>query len=94
MEKVIAAFEVRRQLGKVLDDVIARGDSYIVERHGEAVAAVVPIKLYEQWKRSRDAFFDRMAEMAATAQMSEDEAMALALEAQQAVRAERRRAGS
>ena len=94
MEKVIAAFEVRRQFGKVLNDVIAKGNSYIVERHGEAVAAVVPIKLYEQWKRSRDAFFDRMAEMAATAQMSEDEAMALALEAQQAVRAERRRAGS
>ena len=94
MEKVIAAFEVRRQFGKVLNDVIAKGDSYIVERHGEAVAAVVPIKLYEQWKRSRDAFFDRMAEMAATAQMSEDEAMALALEAQQAVRAERRRAGN
>ena len=91
MERTIGAFDARRQFGKVLNDVVARGDRYVVERHGEPVAAVVPIELYEQWKRSRDAFFARMAEMAKTAGMSDDEAMALALEGQKAVRAEHRR---
>ncbi len=94
MERTIGAFDARRQFGKVLNEVIAKGDRYVVERHGEPVAALVPIELYKQWKRSRDAFFARMAEMAATAGMSDDEAMALALEAQQAVRAERRRTES
>jgi len=91
MERTIGAFDARRQFGKVLNDVVARGDRYVVERHGEPVAAVVPIELYEQWKRSRDAFFARMAEMAKTADMGDDEAMALALEGQKAVRAEHRR---
>jgi inactivated superfamily I helicase len=70
---------------------VAKGDRYIVERYGEPVAAVVPIELYEQWKHFRDAFFTRMAEMATAAAMNDVEAMTLALEAQQAVRAERRR---
>ena len=60
MEKRIGAFEARRQLGKVLQDVIANGDQYLVERHGEAVAAVVPIEVYRQWKNARKAFFDRL----------------------------------
>jgi prevent-host-death family protein len=94
MERKIGAFEARRQFGKVLNEVVAKGDRYVVERHGEPVAAVVPIRLYEQWKRERDAFFDRMEAIAERANMSEDEAMALALEAQRAVRAERRRSGN
>lgn len=90
MERTIAAVDARRQFGKVLNEVMAKGDSYLVERHGEPVAAVVPIRLYEQWKRERDAFFDRMEETAKRANMSEEEGMSLALEAVQAVRAERR----
>ena len=53
MEKIVGAFEFRRRFGKVLQDIAARGDRYIVERHGEPVAAVVPVEVYEQWKRSR-----------------------------------------
>jgi prevent-host-death family protein len=89
MERKIAAFDARRQFGKVLNDVTVRGDHYLVERHGEAVAAVVPIQVYEQWKRSRDAFFDRLEETARRSAMAEDEAMALALDAVRKVRAKR-----
>jgi len=87
MERKIGAFDARRTFGKVLTEVEARGDSYVVERHGAAVAAVVPIQLYEQWKRSRDAFFDRLEETARRASVPEDEAMALALDAVTQVRA-------
>lgn len=86
MEKSIAAFEVRRQLGKVLREVAARGDRYVVERHGEPVAAVVPIEVYEQWKRGRDEFFDRINAVSERANLTPEAADALAREAVAAVR--------
>jgi len=90
MEREIAAFEARRSFGKLLSEVAAKGDRYVVERHGEPVAAVVPMQVYEQWKRRREAFFERMEATARRANMSEDDAMALALEAVREVRAKRR----
>ena len=89
MEKSIAAFEARRQFGKILRDVEARGDQYIVQRHGEPVAAVVPMYLYKQWKKARDEFFAILHEAQQNANMTPEEADALALEAVQAVRAAR-----
>jgi len=89
MERTIAAFDARRQFGRVLHEVIANGDQYVVERHGAPIAAVIPIDLYEQWKRSREAFFDRIEATARRADVPEDEAMQLALEEIAAVRAKR-----
>jgi prevent-host-death family protein len=64
MGKVIAAFDARRQFGRLLNDVMAKGDTFVVERHGEPVAAAVPIEVYEQWKRQREAFFARWEDVA------------------------------
>ena len=86
MEKTVGAYEIRRNLGKVLQAITARGDKYIVERHGEAVAAVVPMEVYEQWKRSRDQFFELLGQSQENANLSPEEADALAQEAVQAVR--------
>jgi prevent-host-death family protein len=86
MERTIGAFDARRQFGKVLNEVVAHRDCYVVERHGEAIAAVVPIKLYEQWKRSREAFFDRMEASGERVSMPEEEAALLVQTATQAVR--------
>ena len=87
MEKKVAAFDARRQFGKVLNEVAAHGDRYVVERHGEPVAAIVPIEVYEQWKRARQAFFDQMREVSARANMDPEEGAALVAEAVAAVRA-------
>ena len=87
MERIIAAFEARRSFGKVLQDVLARGERFVVERHGEPVAAVVPIEVYEQWKRARGAFFARIRAASDRSDMPLEEAEALADEAAQAVRA-------
>lgn len=86
MEKRIPAFEARREFGKLLQNVTARGDTYVVERHGEPVAAVVPIEVYEQWQQQRSAFFKRWRQAAETANLTPEEAEALAREAVQAVR--------
>ena len=66
----IAAFEARRNFGKVLQRVL-KGDKFVVERHGEEVAAVVPIEVYEQWYQSRQAFFQKIRAAAQRANMSE-----------------------
>lgn len=86
MEKLVGAFEARRQLGKILKEVSGKGDRYVVEYHGEPVAAVVPIELYEQWKRRREAFFDKLETMAAESNLPPEEADALADESVHAVR--------
>jgi prevent-host-death family protein len=91
MEKTIGAFEVRRQFGKVLQEVASKGDRFVVERHGEAIAAVVPIEVYQQWKRARGEFFDRLRAVADQARLSPQEADELACEAVEAVRPDRSR---
>lgn len=87
MEKVISSFEVRRSFGKILQSVLAQRDKFIIERHGTPVAVVVPIEVYEQWKQSRERFFDTLRLAQANANLGEDEAAHLADEAVKAVRA-------
>lgn len=86
MEKIVGAFEVRRSFGRILQEVAARGDRVVVERHGEPVAAVVPIDVYNQWKRSREQFFERMSRASERANLSPEEADQLAADAVKAVR--------
>lgn len=90
-EKKIAAFDARRQFGHILQEVTGKGDHYVVERHGHAVAAVVPIHLYNQWRDEREAFFDRLEQLAERVNVEEKEAMKLALEAQKSVRSKHRK---
>jgi prevent-host-death family protein len=89
MEKVIASFTARRQFGQLLDEVMGKGNTFVVERNGKPVAAVVPIEIYEQWKRSREAFFNNWRKAAEQANLSPEEAEALAAEAVAAARAHR-----
>jgi prevent-host-death family protein len=81
MEKTISAFEARRKFGKLLQGVAANGDIVVVERHGERVAAVVPIEDYERLQRSRKEFLDKIRATAERANMSPEEADELAAEA-------------
>jgi prevent-host-death family protein len=87
MTRTVAAFAARRQFGHLLHDVETRQEEVIVERNGHPVAALVPIAVYEQWQRQRDAFFDRLEATAVRANLSEEEAMNLALEGQRWARA-------
>jgi|SRR5216683_6633136 len=90
MEKVIAAFEARRNFGKILNLVTSTGERFVVEKHGEPVAAVVPIKIYEQWKREREEFFAQMETIAQEVNLSPQDADRIASEAVKAVRAHRK----
>ena len=89
MERTIGALEARRDFDKMLQGVL-QGDKVVVERDGERVAAVVPIELYEQWKKRRAAFFDKLEAMGNAVDLPEEEAERLVAEAIAAVRAERK----
>ncbi len=86
MEKTIGAFEARRQFGQILKGVSGKGESYVVEYHGEPVAAVVPLVMYEKWKEQRERFFDQMEAAARRANLSPEEADRVVEDAIQAVR--------
>jgi len=86
MEKTMSAFEARRNFGKVLQQVRSNGDNVVVEWHGEPAAVVVPVSVYKQWQRRRQAFFDKMREISERVNMSEEEANELIEEAIRAVR--------
>jgi hypothetical protein len=60
----------------------------VVERNGQPIAAVVPIEVYEQWKRRREAFFEKVQRVAERSTLSEAEAFKLVGEAVAVVRAE------
>ena len=52
--KKINAMRVRQSLGELLNEVYYRGDTFIVERDGKPLAALVPLSLLEEWQKHSD----------------------------------------
>lgn len=88
MEKV-STIEVRQRIGDLLNRVALRHDEFIIERKGQPLAALVPVERLEQMRRFARQhaleFLERQKEGQGE-QLSEEEAMDLALEAQRAAR--------
>jgi prevent-host-death family protein len=86
MEQKLGLTEARRNFSELVEQVQYRGDTYIIHRHGKPAAAIVPLNVYENWKRQRDALFDTIRQMQISANLDPDEAEKLAAEAVAAVR--------
>lgn len=91
MEKTVSAFDARRNFGEILQEVAANGDNIVVQRHGKPVAVVVPMHVYQQWQRSREAFFEKIRQAAERADLSPEEGEPLVERAIEDVRARKRR---
>lgn len=89
MEKELGVTQARKEFSTILENVQHQGDSYVISRHGKPAAAVIPIDVYERWKRQRQAFFDSIRELQQRADLSPEEARRLATETVAAVRKER-----
>ena len=88
MEKITNSSELRTNLSLVLDEVQFNQDSYVIERKGRPAAVIVPLTVYENWKRSRQRFFETVRRIQEANQNADpDEVMQDVLAAQQAVRA-------
>lgn len=81
MEKTLGVTKAREKFGDLVEQVQYQGDTYIINRNGKPAAAVVPIAVYENWKKERDAFFDLIRKAQQEADLSPDEAERLANEA-------------
>jgi prevent-host-death family protein len=87
MERVLGITEARQEFSNVVERVQYQGDSYIISRHGKPAAAVVPVEVYEGWKRQRKEMFDAVRKIQeANRGADPDEVMQDVLQAQQAVR--------
>ena len=87
MEKELGITKAREKFSNMVEQVQYRGDSYIISRHGKPAAAVVPIEVYESWKRQRQVLFDTIRRIQeANKDADPDEVMQDVLQAQQAVR--------
>jgi prevent-host-death family protein len=87
MERELGITKARETLSDVVEQVQYQGATYIISRHGKPAAAVVPIEVYETWKRQRKAFFDAVRRLqSANEALDPDRVMEDVLQAQQALR--------
>jgi len=87
MERQLDITEARKQLGQIVDQVKYKGDHYVIMRHGQPAAAVVPMEVYRQWKKEREELFDVIRRIQAVHEDADpDQVMQAVLEAQHTVR--------
>ena len=87
MERKLGLTEARQNFSELVEGVQYRGNTYIINRHGKPAAAVVPLNVYENWKRQRKQFFDAVRKIQdANRDVDPDEVMRDVIEAQQAIR--------
>ena len=87
MEKELGVTQARQVFGTMVEQVQYQGDTYIISRHGKPAAAMVPVAVYEAWKRQRQELFDQIREMQREADLEPAEAEQVAAEAVAAARA-------
>lgn len=87
MEKILGVTQARAEFGTIVEQVQYQGDAYIISRHGKPAVAMVPIQVYEAWKRQRSEFFEIIRQAQQQAGLTPAEAEQLAAEAIKAVRA-------
>jgi prevent-host-death family protein len=93
MTQKVSTMDVRARIGDMLNRVALRHDEFIIERKGKPLAALVPVERLEQTRRAarqglRD-FMERQKGRPGN-QLTDEKAMAIALEAQREARAELR----
>ena len=95
MTEKVSTMDVRARIGDMLNRVALRHDEFIIERKGEPLAALVPVERLDQMRRfARQHALEFLARQKAGPgeQLSDQEAMDVALKAQRAARRQSRRA--
>jgi prevent-host-death family protein len=86
----VSTIEVRQRIGDMLNRVALRHDEFIIERKGKPLAALVPVQRLEQMRRfARRHALDVMSQQRG-GELTDAEAMDLALEAQRWARRQHR----
>ena len=93
MTEKVSTLVVRQRLGDMLNRVALRHDQFIIERKGRPLAALVPVEKLAQLQEiaRRHALEFLASQKGHGSEPGEEEAMALALEAQRWARRGRRK---
>jgi len=87
MERQLGITEARKQLASLVEQVKYHGDTYVIVRRRRPAAALVPMSVYEAWRRERETLFEAIGRIQrANPQADPEEVLKDVLEAQQAVR--------
>jgi antitoxin (DNA-binding transcriptional repressor) of toxin-antitoxin stability system len=92
MPETVSTMDVRQRIGDMLNRVALRHDEFIIERKGEALAALVPIERLEQMRRFARRHALDVMEQQKGGTLSDERAMELAREAQRWARRQARTA--
>jgi len=87
MEKVLGLTKAREIFGELVEQVQYQGDTFLISRNGKPAAAIVPVEVYESWKRERMIFFDMIRQSQTLTILNGEEAEELSSAALEAVRA-------
>ena len=92
MSEKVSTIDVRQRIGDMLNRVALRGDEFVIERKGKALAALVPIERLEQMRRfARRQALDFMTEQKGGGGLTERTATDLSLEARSWARKQSRK---
>jgi len=91
MAETVSTIDVRQRIGDLLNRVALRHDEFIIERKGQALAALVPVERLEQMRRFARAQALELLEQQKRGRLTEKGAGELALEAQRWARRRARR---
>ena len=86
MEITLGVTEARKDFSELVEKVQYWGNAYMISRHGKPAAVIVPVQVYEDWKREREKLFQGIREIQEQAYLNSGEAEKLADEAISAVR--------
>ncbi|MCL4264814.1 MAG: type II toxin-antitoxin system prevent-host-death family antitoxin [Anaerolineae bacterium] len=86
-DKQIGIAKARQKFGNIVESVQYGGEAFVISRNGKPVAAVVPVRVLEQYQREREELFGLIERVQAVNQNADpDEVMYDVLEAQQGLR--------
>jgi len=54
LDQHLCITEARKELAHLIDQVQYAGESFVIVRHGEPAAALVPMEVYQHWRRERE----------------------------------------
>lgn len=87
----VSTMEVRQRIGDMLNRVALRHDEFIIERKGKPLAALVPVERLEQMRRFARRHALDVMQRRKGGTVTDEEAMALGLEAQRWARRQLRK---
>jgi prevent-host-death family protein len=77
----VGVTQARNEFRNLVDQVQHQGETYLIRRHGRPAVAIVPVKVYEDWREERKKFFEFVRQAQRQANLEPNAAEKIAVEA-------------